>query len=280
MFFTLRDIGKDRSSRSRAAQLQSTHPLERGGDRREPPEFPARIVEGRRRVSYEVRGQKRFNDLFACNDGVHFCECEAETDEKERTPMKQYAGTFGKTGEVSVLCEQLTCPHRKQLLYVPFASRQGVRQRTARAGEVDYRSVNPLWRGDSRVPAMNWLGRQAIEHYHQQRFLLFGLGSKDRRSMRRYIGDAAHGFWNLLGDLLWNLTIIENIERGARPTELDPELTCEHMLKNGRNVARLRTIKKAAAAARAKKARQTRSRRSRHKPAEDAEAAKPAKQAA
>lgn len=231
----------------------------------EPPEFPARVVDGRRLCSYKVPGEgDRSVDLFACNDGVHFCECEEKTPEAERTPMTQHAGAFGKTGEVYVVCERFGCQHRGREVYVPFRKHDRELARGRReGGEVDYTRVNPLWRGDSRVPAMNWLGRQTIEQYHQQRFELFGLGSKDRRSMRRFIGDPAHRFWHLLGDLLWNINVIENRERGLRPIELDPDIVCEHMLANGRNVARLKSLGRAGLAARAKKARRTRSRRGR-----------------
>lgn len=127
----------------------------------EPPDFPARRVEGKRLVSYEVRGEatRRSVDLSVCNDGVHFCECEDDLPEGERTPMRQHAGSFGKTGEVYVVCERLGCPHRGRRLYIPFRQPDRILARGRReAGEVDYTRVNPLWRGDKKVAALNWLG--------------------------------------------------------------------------------------------------------------------------
>jgi hypothetical protein len=134
------------------------------------------------------------------------------------------------------------------------------------AGEVDYTRVNPLWRGDEKVAAMNFLGRQVIEGYHQGRFEMFGLGSKDRRTGRRFLGDDAHQFWHTAGDLLWNETVIEAYERlGVRPEVVEASDVCKAMLANGRQVAKLKAIKRAAAARRAEAARQKRSRSHRHK---------------
>jgi hypothetical protein len=234
----------------------------------EPPGFPERHIEGKRLVTYRRSrgGELRSVDLDACSDGVHFCECEAHKPQGERTPMEQRAGRFGKTGEVSVICRRPTCLHRGHHLYIPFRRPDKVMAGGRReAGPVDYTRVNPLWRGDRKVAVLNWRGRQTIEHYHQQRYVLFGLGDNNRRSGRRFLGDAAYRLFHTLGDLLWNLTVLENLERGIRPEVVDVDVAYHHMLANGRNVAHLRSYGRRAAAEREERRRKSRSSRGRFK---------------
>ena len=70
----------------------------------------------------------------------------------------------------------------------------------------------------------------------------------------------------MLGDLLWNLTVLENLDGGdVKPQTLDPELVYTNALANGRNVARLRGIGRAARAKRVERERRKRSRRGRFK---------------
>lgn len=203
-------------------------------------------------------------DLYACNDGTHYCECEGDKPEKERVLMRQLPGHLGK--EVFAVCDNRDCRAYGHQLYVPYrkADRELARGRRE-AGELDYTRVCALWRGDEKVTAINFLARQAIEHYHQQRFEMFGLGSKDRRSGRRFIGDHAVRFWHVLGDLLWNLTIRERLDEGFEPEVLNPQDVYAGLLANGRNVARLRELGRRGRIRRAEHERRTGSRRGRFK---------------
>lgn len=187
-----------------------------------PPSFPDRVVEGKRLCRYTRGSQQVLVELEACSDGTHYCECQLRHDEKDRIIMQQEAGQFGKDGYVKVFCTNITCQHREQRMYVPFREPDTIRANGLReAGPIDYTRVNPIWRGDNRSRAINFLGCQAIEHYHQQRYEMFWLGSKDRRSGRRFVGNQANHFWHTLGDLCWNITIAEHFAH-VEPEIVDP----------------------------------------------------------
>lgn len=195
-----------------------------------------REVVGTRAVRRTSDGRESILDV--CNDGVHFCTCDAKRHPHERRPMLQTAGDpFGTDPYVHVQCENPICPSYAVRWYVPFRGADKVFASGRRElGDVNHALVNPIWRALKDVEVSIFKGCQAIEHYHSQLLEKLGLGIKDTTGRRKFSGDLRHHFYYALGDLIWNLIIFFNLQDGRALERLDRETLWDSAQRTARRI--------------------------------------------
>ena len=79
----------------------------------------------------------------------------------------------------------------------------------------------------------------AIEHYHSQLLAKHGLGITDSKGRRIFSGDLRHRWFYLLGDIIFNLTILFNLEDGKTLQNLDRDEAWGKMQRNRGKLDRL-----------------------------------------
>jgi len=205
------------------------------------PDSMKREVKGTRRVSRKLdNGQIIELTLDFCSDTTHFCPCDAGKHAHERVPMTQLAGRMGKNPFVYVQCQSPTCAFSAHKFYVPFRKADiAYADGRVEQGAIDYTAVTPIWRALKDIELAIWKGCQAIEHYHSQLLAKHGLGITDSKGRRVFAGDLRHRWFYLLGDIIWNLTILFNLEDGRTLKDLDRDEAWGKMQRNRGKLDRL-----------------------------------------